>query len=530
MQELKLIKKTIIAITIASLLAGCSSFSNKPLSRETKKYNADQTAKLNMASDQFEAAKAERTKMRQPFISGRSVPRAKHTLPQPFYMTYSIGIEKNQTLAAVAGEVTRLSGISVRISADVTTNQTMGGNNTSAVSTVTKDSWGTDAPMDYSNATLSDILNGVCARLGVDWEYDEDTGVINISRLTTRVFYVPINNSSSSQTASVGKSGSSGGSSGGATSTTSSTSTSSTNSAIDPWSGMQQLISGMLTDKGKVSVNSSMNTIVVTDVKQSVDRIGKVIAKFVKQNTASMLFKIDVIGVVNKDQNEVGVNWRMVWNQLGQVAPNANISFNGSPQFSGQTGGGIGLTLSPPVGGTAGHWDGSSLILGALNAVGKTSIVNSTFVPAMNNKLASLALTDQVNYIASSTAAGGAGGTAVGLNASTVTTGFILNMIPLLTNERDIVMQFSMDVSTLNNMDKITSAGQTLQQPNLSSTGMALTQKLKEGATTVLAGYSRMINGDEKESMLPNIMIGGGAKASQIRQDMIILVTPIMVE
>jgi len=524
-QEFKLNKQTIISIAIIFFLAGCSTFSDKQLSRDVKKYNTEQASKFDMAGNQFEEKRASLNKMKYPFISSRSVPRAKHILPQPFYMTYSIGIDKNQTLAAVAGEITRLSGISVRISADVTTSQTIGGNNTTSISTVTNNSWGVDTPMDYSNATLSDILNGVCARLGVDWEYDEEAGVINISRLTTRVFYVPINNVSSTQAASIGKSGSSGGAAG-----TSSSSTSTTNSSIDPWGGMRDLITGMLTDKGKVSVNPSMNTIVVTDIKQSVDRIGKVIAKFIKQNTASMIFKIDVIGVINKNQNEVGVNWNMVWNRLNQIAPNATITFNGSPQFSGQTGGGIGLTITPPVGGAPGNWDGSSMILGALSSIGKTSVVNSTFVPAMNNKLASLALTDQVNYIASSTAAGGAGGSAVGFNTATVTTGFILNMIPLLTNERDIVMQFSMDVSTLNNIDKITSAGQTLQQPNLSSTGMALTQKLKIGSTTVLAAYSRTINGDEKESLLPNIMIGGGTKASQVRQDMIILVTPIMVE
>lgn len=525
--------KLVAAVALVSVfMSGCSVFGNKALQTKTKEYNADQLARIPEVGDSFDRARKARTASGLPYISGKAIPKAHHSLPQPFYMTYSIGIDKNQSLASIAGEITRLSGIPVRISSDVTNQQTLGGNSSTAVSQLTQNVWGVDAPVDYSNATLSDIMNGVCSRLGVDWDYDDVSGVINISRLTTRVFYVPIPTTASTQTSSVGISGTTGGANG--TSATTSASTSTVNSTIDPWAGMQQLISGMLTPQGKVTVNASMNTVVVTDVKQSVERISLVVARFVKQSTQSMLFKVDVIGVVSNDQNQVGINWNLVYNQLGVMAPNANISFAGANPAVNAASGNLGFTLNPPTGGVPGHWDGTKLILSALDTVGKTSVVNSTFVPATNNKLASMAINNQVNYISSTTAsaggavAGGAGG-APGLNASTVTTGFVLNMLPLTTDSGDIMLQFSMSNTVLNRMDVLSSAGQTVQQPNVSGTQMAFNQRLREGATTVLSGYTRMTNINVKNSMVPDVSIGGDHTVSQVQENMLILITPVAI-
>ena len=305
---------------------------------------------------------------------------------------------------------------------------------------------------------------------------------------------------------------------------------------LNAWANMEAMVKAALSPIGKVASNASINKIIVTDNSTSMRAVEKIIENINNTNLKQIAFKVDVLSVVSNNNDELGVNWNVVWNKLGKLSPNMNLSFNtpsGSSVSSAASA--IGFGLLTPAGGTAKPFDGTTAMFQALQTVGKTTVVNTSSVITMNNQISPTAVTNSSYFIKSTTAATGVAGagattSAVGITTEQLTTGYILNLLPSILSTGEIGLQFSFDNSALTSMDTLVSAGQTLGNPNVSTTQIMQRVKMRVGTTMILSGFTRHTS-NKTDSGLPkvNVAVGGTAKDSLVREDLIIMITPVSV-
>src|SRR5690606_4338101 len=107
---------------------------------------------------------------------------------------------------------------------------------------------------------------------------------------------------------------------------------------------------------------------------------------------------------------------------------------------------------------------------------GNVVSTNTTMAMTTNRQPVPVTLTDQIGYLASTTpaaaVAGGTGGLP-GLSPGTVTTGYILNLLPTILDNGNVLMHIAMDMSQLRALETVTSGSgdnqQSLQTPNVSA-------------------------------------------------------------
>lgn len=406
-----------------------------------------------------------------------------------------------------------------------------------------------DFELNY-NGTLKGLLDLISSRLGVNWEYKN--GQVEIYRLVTKSFTVTANPGNADYTTSMGKSGggtasvsasggAGGGSAGGGGSGFTSTSTVQMQARFSVWESIESAIKTVLSPLGKVSVSQATGTVTVTDTKYIVDQVSKIIENENRMLNRQVAIKVEILSVSMNDGAQTAIDWSLVYNKLAAATSLWRATFASPLSLAGAAAGSMGISILAPV--TDGNnlterVSGSSAMLAALSTFGKVSVVTTASGITLNRQPVPIALTNQVSYLASTTAAtataGGTGGTP-GLNPGTITTGFLLNLLPTATDRNTILLQFSVDSSELLRLNTVTSGSgaqqQSIQTPEIS--GMQFLQRvgLKSGETLVITGFERDSNQYDRRTNAPGTLLFGGSSSGNIKKEsLIILITPSVIE
>lgn len=527
--------KKILAVAVAISLTGCAASAQM-----RKEVDAEFTERQERIGEINKVAEAPTDVIPLPWMGKKLVEIPKSKLPSSFMQLISIGLNSPLPLAQATGEITRLTGVPVKISADVATTGAAGGATGMKV-------FDTEVTFNFENVALTNILNEISSRLGISWTYSEDDGAIHLSRYTTRVFDMHILPGLSTQTASVSKAGaasagvsSSGstGSSGGATGSFASNSSASVNANLDPWKSIEDSLKSMLSAAGKLTVSPATQMITITDTRDVLEKAELFIKKTERSMTRRVRMKTQTIQITTTSDSEAGVNWTAVYKNLSALAPNYNLSFKSLPQAGAVNGGGVNFGIIAPNGGTAGKWDGSTAMLMALQGQGKADSVDTSIALTLNNQAADIAITEQVAYLASVTPSTGGltpganGGTAVsgapGLNPGSVTVGYMMNILPVIVNDQELLLQFSGDISTLKGMGTFTSGGATIQQPSVSAVQILERTKINRGDSIFISGYSKTAGQYDQRGLASpgNMAAGGGFIGKKTRQELVVIITP----
>lgn len=540
------IKKPVLGVAlIASLtVSACSSVSLQKISSASEK--------IDSTSKQIETENARPIVRNQGmnFIGSKIINRKteEESLPEGFSAQVVIGDGSLLTLSQIGQRITAATKIPVNISPDLLRAESLGvakqlssqsGANSQSVATTPSSSGGasTEIPLPMMSLAfvgqLSDCLNRVSSRMSVAYEYRD--GAINFSRYISHVYTLNMFPGKSTQSASVGKSGSaatgtSGGTTGGSSGSFSSSSVSDFTSELDSWSTVKDAIDALKTAGGRYSISPSTGIIVLTDTKDSQDRVSKYIKKLEKAMNRQITIRVTVMMADRNDSDAGGMNWNLVWNRLSAIAPNYSLTFSGvkNPAALGQTGGSAGLNILTPTGGAASMWSGSTAMFQALSSVTKTSTISDNTLSTLNKQPLSMAIADQTGYVETAMQQGVTGGNPIA--SSTVkmlTTGFILNMTPSVTDGDEVSLQFSLDLS---NPPVITPFGQN-QVPAFSGTQLGQRAKLHDGQTLILSGFSLKNLSSGKSGMFtPNdpVLMGGNHNMTGRDRDMVVLITPIL--
>jgi type IVB pilus formation R64 PilN family outer membrane protein len=401
-----------------------------------------------------------------------------------------------------------------------------------AASAETKEDGGdyfVDVPIAY-RGSLSGFLDLVTARLGLDWEYRN--GDLEIRRFITRTFNITALPGRTSYSASLGKSGGiAAGATGGSTGSSGNFSSNmqvSSQSEIDYWANLEGVLMAMLTNLGRLAINQGTGTVTVTDIRDVVDRIARHVEEENRTMTRQIAFEVQLFTVRSEDGSDFGVDWNLIYQKLGEVG----VDFTGPKSLASPDAGAVGVRIL-----RRGFVEnGSKAFLQAMASRNKVSLVTSQRAVTLNRQVVPVAVTSQKSYVAETKSnISGSGEDRVvsnELKVGSVTTGFVLNLMPSVTDRNAMVLTVGLDLSELRALPIFGTAPNQIQLPEVASTQFIQRVALRTGETLVLSGFEQ-VNSQSGQRTLDGGMspgLGGSFAGSTRKDSLVFLITPVMVE
>jgi type II secretory pathway component GspD/PulD (secretin) len=116
-----------------------------------------------------------------------------------------------------------------------------------------------------------------------------------------------------------------------------------------------------------------------------------------------------------------------------------------------------------------------------------------------------------------------------GLTPGEINTGFTLNLLPIVLDSNHVLMQTSINLSTLKDLTTFTSGSgtsqQSIQQPNVSTFTTQQKMMVKSGDTIVLSGFENE-TAETRESDLVRKTVPGTKDNIRNKTTLVVLITP----
>lgn len=567
-------RPVVILLALAPILSACS-----PMKQEIDAQTSQALSRVKQDNAQLIAQQVSDQPIVQringAWLGSRATPiQIDANLPEIFWRAdFRFQFGKG-TLTTIAEKLTQVTHIPVRVEPDVfmpasallstgqTNNSTEGSDERSSSTPLTmlpnpmaSSRLSTDSPnlpttsttpqyeMNYWG-TLAGYLEQLCARAGISWDYHD--GVITLKRLVTRTFTLKAIPGSSAFDATLGRdaqtqAGAQGGSSGasGGTGNYASTAKVKMDSTYSVWTALEKAIQTIKTPAGRYAISEATGTITITDTSAAVAEVARLIDHENSLLTRQIAIRVEVLSVKMVNSEDYGIDWGLVFQQVAALTP-WSVSFSTPASMVSPDAAHLGVSILSRKDGQPGPWSGSKAFFQALAQYGRVKVVTTANALTVNRQPIPVAITQQTGYLAEVTPApaganGNVGGTP-GLKPGTVTTGFMLNLLPTVLDSNQLLLQFSVGISSLDALNKQTSGSgsnqQSIQTPMISSTDFLQKVAMRPGETLVLSGYEREASQYDRRTLGQGapIGLGGGFNGNQSREAVVILVTPVLIE
>lgn len=388
----------------------------------------------------------------------------------------------------------------------------------------------------YTNGDLKGLLNIIASRDDLSWKCSD--GHVVFRRYITRTFVIAAlageaklndsvhgaNNSGGTTRSIAEVSASGGGTQAGSMTTNKSGDSTSISSDVSIWSGIKHSVKAMLSRSGKFYVSEAIGTITVTDTPSAVKRVREFIKATNKRLTRKVYISTQIYSVNLNASSEYGINWALVFQSL---ANKYNLKLS-TPMLTAGLGT-FAFTVNDPKG-TA-PWNATQAIAGALASSAHTTLRTSSAQTTLSGQPVTIQDTSNQGYIESvaSTAVPNAGAS-TSIQQGTITTGFSLNVLPVVLDDDRVLLQTAMDLSTLDAMNTASSGGQTIQTPETSARDLLNRVALRSGETLIISGLEQVGGSDNRSGLLhPDPIEGGDRKGTTNRSALVVVITPVVV-
>lgn len=404
-------------------------------------------------------------------------------------------------------------------------------------------------PVEWRVGSIKGLLDHVSLRADVFWRYRN--GGIEFFDTETRTFQIALPPGSRTMSSSIslgatggGGAGSSSGSSGGASSSSGSSSSSggsggasssvSSNLTIETFAAALSSIKSIVTSAegnkggqpsapnsaalngsgstitgavggsatsttgsnlsgGAVTGNAELGMVTVTARPTTLERVEKFIETLNERFAQNVLIQVRVMSVSTNN----GFNAGIAMNLLSDNAAKNRLGITGSllAPTSGSTPGMFHFTR------LTGSRTGSEIVASLLSEVGDVSLLRSGQVIAINGQPSGMQVADEINYLASaSTTATPDVGSQTSLSPSSRTIGFTASFLPIVMGDNRILLQYTLNLSSLLSMNQISSGGQTIQTPQIAQQSLQQQAYVNDGETLVLFGFEQDRNASSDSS------------------------------
>ena len=407
--------------------------------------------------------------------------------------------------------------------------------------------------LNYTGS-LSGLLDYISHKYSIWWKNRK--GQVSFYKMETRVFSIyalPVDSTMSASLSGTPTSSDS--------SSSQTTLSMSTNVALDFWNKVEEGITQVKGDQGVMSVDRTSGSITVTAPPFVMQKIARYVQTLNEKMSRQVAISVKVLQVALENQDQYGLN-------LQAIFQNKTLSVATAPVFTPTEAVG---TLTMTLIDATSKWNNSESIIQAISTQGKTSLVTSTSVTTLNNKVAPVQVTTQENYVEKTTIQkdnydSGNGSTSVEMDTSTLNYGFTMEILPRILDNGRLIMLFSMTLTDLISLTTFSSAGTdpttqntcttdsdcasgtcnttthtcsststsgdtettVVQLPKMQTRGFVQEIAMRSGSTLVLTGFETVQNKTDTSGVgKPRISIlGGKAYSTQVRNVLVILLTP----
>ena len=397
-------------------------------------------------------------------------------------------LRKRGTLPAIVSAISDLTPVSIQIGSDPAPISEVPKNVPSdpLLASLTPSGFSHVISISYEG-TLRGLLDDVSIASGYGWDYDSKSNTVIFSRLTVRTFTLlgapgrreftdQITNKSKETTRT-----SIGGSNINSTVATSDTysQTSQTNSTsyiFDIWADTEKAVTSMLSPEGRVVGNQAAGTITVRDRPDNVRQIGNYIAEVNRRLSRQVALTVHVWALEVTDENEAGLDLQVLFanDDISIVA--GSLTSLGGP-----------ATATATI--VSGKLKDSTGVLKALKEWGNAVQVTSGGGLILSNQPVPIQAIKRIAYLAGSSASNTDYGQTTELTPGEVTTGFAMTVIPHILDRRRVLLQYSVNLSSLDELTEFSTNDLTVQLPKTSSRSFSQRSQMQMGQTLVLAGF-----------------------------------------
>ena len=378
---------------------------------------------------------------------------------------------------------------------------------------------------------LTALLDLGAARYGVDWEYRD--GVIQISDERTETFVIhalPTTSSLDSQLTTTagqsggGASGATGGTAGVASSTNgAATLGASQKASLDAWGEIKTALGVIVGDRGRFAVTPSNGTVTVTGSPAVLTQV----ATFVREQNAiltrQVFVRVRVYAVTGTDSDDAALSFNALFQD---AAKTYGLSFLSPGTAPTSAVGAFTATVIDPKS----QLGGSKLVAQALSATTKTTLITELNLSALNNRPVSQQSVRSTAYVAQTSVTNGQYTSTTQLIPASMTTGFTVSLLPRIISGDRILMDYSINLSSLVALTNQTSGGQTIQLPTTDSDQGMQETELRSGQVLMLNGYIADSAADSRQGTgsPANVLLGGTRSASTAKKRIIVTMEPVI--
>ena len=340
--------------------------------------------------------------------------------------------------------------------------------------------------------TLRGLLDHVAALSGYGWDFDEKNNSVTFAHSLVRTFtilgapgkvsYENKLTNKSKENASTGISSSLVSQPVSREDTSSQTSqTSGTTLTFDVWADTEKAVKALLTPKGVVVVNQAAGTITVRDTPESVRRVATYVDELNTRISRQVALTVRVWSLKVTDDAEIGFN-------IQTLFQNADVS---DVALSAGSISGVGTINTATATIVSGRLKDSSAVLKALRQWGKATQVTSAGGLVMSNQPVPVLAIERHAYLAGVGKSTSDYSQTTEITPGEVTTGFAMTVIPHILDQRRVILQYNINISSLDEMKELTTSDVTVELPQTSTRALSQRSVLKMGQTLVLCGFEK---------------------------------------
>ncbi len=289
------------------------------------------------------------------------------------------------------------------------------------------------------------------------------------------------------------------------------------------WKAIEKSIDAMLSPNGKMAVGEVAGEITVTDTPQVLQKVEEYLDNTNEKIAKQVMVRVEVFEVENNRSSEYGVDWNAVYSASSRYG--LNVASQAMDGFTGA--GALTATILDP----SSSWVGSEAFVKALATQGKVSLVTTSSVVTLNGQPAPVQVMEEKAYLKSVSSTTDTDGNATfALEPGVVKSGFAMSVMPRIMNNRELLIQFAMEVSTLNSIESFAAGDSEIQLPERSVKHFLQRVRMRSGQTLMLAGFQKSGNerGYEGLSSEKFWFLGGKEDSARSKKTTVVLITPYM--
>lgn len=458
-------------------------------------------------------------------------------LPKSFYKKVEVNDQQPKNKEDLASFLTKVTGIKVIIQQDllddtagssgalvggnVVANPPATGNETSVENTGVSSVAGAIVNEVMYTGTVKGLLDHVTSKLNVYWKWDKDQ--VEIYKYETKMFSLDALSGENVLKASLTTdSKSSSGSSSSSTNEANSGQKTEINNTVDVWKEVGAAIQTVLSENEKVSLTPSAGKVVVMATPAHMRKVENILKEYNRFYSRLVRLDIKVYQVETKDEDSYGINWSGVWQNSKKTAGLA-VNMGGALTNNVVT-----------VSGSGGSMQTGKAIFDALSTVGKTSVLRNNSVVTLNNQSVPLNVAREIAYVQSTSVSTTDSTSSTEINPGVVTEGFAMNLTPLVNDKGEVLLQYSVDSSTVEDIETFSSSdgSSTVQLPRRSVNNFLQKVSIRNGESMVLTGFQE-VKGSHVDSGVGSAktwFLGGSRSGENNLKTIVVVITPYVLK